>query len=89
MLSNFLRRIRSSLRHVSQRLKDLGHGISPPTVGRLLHKLGYSLHVNEKKLEASANLRNAVRNLRLFRLKRSDFKPLALQSSAWIRKRRN
>ncbi len=47
--------IRSSLRHVSQHLTDLGHGISPPTVGRLLRKLGYSLHTNEKKLEASAN----------------------------------
>jgi hypothetical protein len=47
--------IRRSLRHVSQRLKELGHDISPPTVGRLLRKLGYSLHVNEKKLEAGAN----------------------------------
>jgi Rhodopirellula transposase DDE domain len=46
--------VRSSLRSLSQRLKDIGHGISPPTVGRLLRQLGYSLRVNVKKLEASA-----------------------------------
>jgi len=46
--------VRSSLRHLSQRLKDIGHSISPPTVGRLLRKLGYSLRVNVKKHEASA-----------------------------------
>ena len=31
-----------------------GHPASPPTVARLLDKLGYALHVNAKKLEASA-----------------------------------
>jgi len=46
--------VRSSLRQLSQRLADLGHRISPPTVGRLLRKLGYSLRVNVKKHEASA-----------------------------------
>lgn len=46
--------VRSSLRHLSQRLKDAGHPASPPTVGRLLRKLGYSLRVNAKKREASA-----------------------------------
>ncbi len=46
--------VRSSLRRLSQRLKDLGHLISPPTVGRLLRKLGYSLRVNVKKQEASS-----------------------------------
>lgn len=46
--------VRSSLRHLSQRLKGIGHSISPPTVGRLLRKLGYSLRVNVKKHEASA-----------------------------------
>ena len=44
----------SHLRHLSQRLKDIGHSISPPTVGRLLRKLGYSLRMNVKKHEASA-----------------------------------
>ena len=45
--------VRSSLRHLSERLKGLGHVASPPTVGRLLRKLGYSLRVNRKKHEAN------------------------------------
>jgi Rhodopirellula transposase DDE domain len=45
--------IRSSLRHLSERLEHLGHLASPPTVGRLLRKLGYSLRVNVKKQEAN------------------------------------
>lgn len=40
--------IRSSLRTLSQRLGDAGHPASPPTVGRLLKGLGYSLKVNVK-----------------------------------------
>jgi len=47
--------VRSSLRHVSARLDDAGHSASPPTVARLLDKLGYALHVNAKKLEARAD----------------------------------
>jgi hypothetical protein len=46
--------VRSSLRHLSHRLQQVGHPASPPTVGRLLRKLGYSLRVNVKKHEASA-----------------------------------
>jgi len=46
--------VRSSLRQLSTRLGEAGHPISPPTVGRLLDELGYALHVNAKKLEASA-----------------------------------
>jgi hypothetical protein len=46
--------VRSSLRHLSTRLGDSGHPASPPTVARLLDKLGYALHVNAKKIEASA-----------------------------------
>ena len=46
--------VRSSLRHLSSRLDQEGHPASPPTVARLLDKLGYALHVNAKKLEASA-----------------------------------
>lgn len=46
--------VRSSLRHLSQRLQEVGHPASAPTVGRLLRKLGYSLRVNVKKHEASA-----------------------------------
>lgn len=46
--------VRSSLRHLSRRLKEAGHPASPPTVSRLLRKLGYSLRVNAKKREAGA-----------------------------------
>jgi hypothetical protein len=46
--------VRSSLRQLSQRLEERGHPASPPTVGRLLRRLGYSLRVNVKKQEASA-----------------------------------
>ncbi len=46
--------VRSSLRQVSRRLGEAGHPISPPTVGRLLDDLGFALHVNAKKVEASA-----------------------------------
>jgi len=46
--------VRSSLRHLSKRLADLGHRVSPPTVGRLLRQLGYSLRVNVKKQETSS-----------------------------------
>jgi hypothetical protein len=45
---------RSSLRQLSKGLTSAGQAISPPTVGRLLRKLGYALHVNAKKVEASA-----------------------------------
>lgn len=45
---------RSSLRQLSKGLASTGRAISPPTVGRLLRKLGYALHVNAKKVEASA-----------------------------------
>jgi Rhodopirellula transposase DDE domain len=47
--------VRSSLRTLSGRLKEAGHALSPPTVGRLLRKLDYSLHVNSKQLEARSN----------------------------------
>lgn len=46
--------VRSSLRHLSERLKDAGHPASPPTVARLLRKLGYCLRVNAKKREANS-----------------------------------
>ena len=43
---------RRSLRQLSARLGQLGHAISPPTVGRLLKGMDYALHVNAKKREA-------------------------------------
>lgn len=47
--------LRSSLRALSKRLEASGHKASPPTVARLLGDLDYALHVNVKKLEASAS----------------------------------
>lgn len=46
---------RSSLRELSRKLTGAGHPVSPPTVGRLLEGLDYALHVNAKKVEASAS----------------------------------
>lgn len=46
--------VRSSLRQLSARLTEVGHAVSPPTVGRLLKGLDYALHVNAKKREAGA-----------------------------------
>jgi hypothetical protein len=45
--------VRSSLRHLSERLGQVGHHISAPTVARLLRKSGYSLRVNIKKQAGS------------------------------------
>ena len=42
--------VRSSLRHLSDLLREQGVAISRGTVGRLLKKLGFSLRANEKRL---------------------------------------
>ncbi len=47
--------VRSSLSSLRDRLVAVGHPVSAPTVGRLLKDLGYALHVNAKKIEASSN----------------------------------
>lgn len=47
--------VRSSLRQLSLRLGQAQHPVSRTTVGRLLDKLGYALHVNAKKVEANSN----------------------------------
>ena len=47
--------VRNSLRTLSARLGSVGHAISPPTVGRLLRKLDYALHVNSQQMEARSN----------------------------------
>jgi hypothetical protein len=39
---------------LSVKLEAAGHAVSPPTVGRLLRKLDYSLHVNAKKIAVGA-----------------------------------
>ena len=46
--------VRSSLRALSARLRHAGHDASAPTVRRLLKKHDYSLRVNAKEKEASA-----------------------------------
>ena len=45
--------IRSSLRHVSEQLKEQGYGVCPKTVGRLLKNLDYSLKANVKRQAGS------------------------------------
>ena len=47
--------VRSSLRHLSARLGAAGHAVSPPTVGRLLRKLDYSLKANRKERETGSD----------------------------------
>lgn len=42
--------VRSSLRHLSEELKEAGHRACPKTVARLLKKAKYSLRVNSKRL---------------------------------------
>ncbi len=46
--------LRSSLRPLSAQLTAAGHAVSPPTVGRLLRQLGYSLKANRKSREPGA-----------------------------------
>lgn len=46
--------VRSSLRHLSRRLAELGHRASPPTVGRLLRQLKYSVKANRKERETGS-----------------------------------
>ena len=44
---------RSSLRHLAEKMEQLGYWISHTTIARLLEKLGYSLKANEKRLSGS------------------------------------
>ena len=46
--------VRSSLRHLSRRLAAVGYAASPPTVGRLLRKLRYSMKANRKERESGS-----------------------------------
>jgi Rhodopirellula transposase DDE domain len=65
--------IRSSLRTLSGSLEAAGHAVSPPTVGRLLRKLGYSLHVNAKKVEASSNHPDRAQQFDYIAVQRATF----------------
>lgn len=49
-----LKWVRSSLRHLSAALAP-AHAVSPPTVGRLLAQLGYSLKANVKRLAGATH----------------------------------
>jgi len=42
-----------SLRTLTEQLRKMGHRVSPPAVGHLLTKAGYSLQANRKTLEGS------------------------------------
>jgi hypothetical protein len=46
--------VRSSLRRLSVGLRTAGHPISPPTVGRLLKQMDYSLKANRKERETGS-----------------------------------
>ena len=46
---------RSSLRHLSARLREQKHAVSHTTVGRLLKQRGYALRVNARRTEAKAS----------------------------------
>ena len=47
--------VRSSLRHLSEKLEGAGHRVCPTTVGRLLEKMEYSLKANVKRLAGSSH----------------------------------
>lgn len=40
---------------ISEELVALGISVSPNTVGRLLHQMGYSLRVNHKQISTTVN----------------------------------
>jgi len=65
--------VRSSLRSVRDRLAAVGHPVSPPTVGRLLKGMGYSLRVNSKKIEASSNHPDRDRQFAYIAVQRAAF----------------
>ncbi len=65
--------VRSSLRTLSSKLEAAGHAISPPTVGRLLRKLDYSLPVNAKKNEAASGHRDRDQQFNYIAVQRAAF----------------
>jgi Rhodopirellula transposase DDE domain len=65
--------LRSSLRPLSQRLATAGHRVSPPTVKRLLRKLGYSLQANRKCREAGASHPDRNRQFEYIEVQRQAF----------------
>ena len=65
--------MRSSLRSLRDRLEAVGHSVSVPTVGRLLKNLGYALHVNAKRIEASSNHPDRAQQFDYIAVQRATF----------------
>jgi hypothetical protein len=65
--------VRSSLRSLRDRLEAVGHSVSVPTVGRLLKNLGYALHVNAKRIEASSNHPDRAQQFDYIAVQRATF----------------
>jgi hypothetical protein len=65
--------VRSSLRHLSERLAAEGHSASPGTVGRLLKQLGFSLKTNRRKQGASGRCPERDEQFRYIASQRQSF----------------
>src|SRR5437763_637243 len=70
--------IRSSLRRLGEQLEKIGHEISPPTVGRLLKKLGFSLKANLKKNESGQDHPDRDQQFNYIAEQKSAFKAAGL-----------
>ena len=70
--------VRVSLRGVSADLKEAGHPVSAPTVGRLLEGLDYALHVNAKKVEAGSGHPERNRQFEYIAMQRQAFQAAGL-----------
>lgn len=65
--------VRSSLRSLSGQLRDAGHPLSPPTVGRLLKAQDYSLVANRKEKESGADPPDRNRQFLYLKTERTAF----------------
>lgn len=65
--------VRSSLRSLSRRLGEAGHPASPPTVGRLLRAMKYSLRMNRKQKETGSPSPERNRQFLYIRTQRAAF----------------
>src|SRR5262249_16309352 len=81
--------VRSSLRALSTKLEAAGHGVSLPTLARLLGKLDYSLHVNAKKIEAWSNHPDREQQLDYIAVQRAIFSAAGLTILSVDTKKRN
>lgn len=50
-----LRWSRRTTATIAEELGELGISVSPNTVARLLHQMGYSLHVNHKQISTNSS----------------------------------